>query len=121
MGGEDEDHDMCTGDRERERDGVRRGDSVSQRRGRRVELEQFDIEKVADNDTLYKSESAVEMTINIKLISMIFIATLIGVLGFCFAIILVMFKLSIQEKRYKLTIFLQPKAKHVPTAINCNL
>ena len=68
---------------------------VSQRKGRRVELEHFDIEMVADQERVTEEE----ITINIKVISLIFIVTFISVVVFCLAIIFVMFRLGSKQSR----------------------
>ena len=82
---------MCR-NRENDPEGFLRGNYESQRKGRKVELDQFDIGNVAD----LESENVSEITIDIKMICAIlfFIATLVSVGGFCLAIIFVMFRLS---------------------------
>ena len=63
---------------------------VGQRKGRKVELDQFDIENVNDKE----NENPTEITVNVKMISIIFLVTLVVVVGFCLAIISTVFKLS---------------------------
>ena len=99
MFGEDEDSEMCES-RKGDPEGFLNIGLESQRKGRKVELDQFDIEHVAD----LGSDDVAEININVKMISMIFLGTFICVVGVCLAIIFIMFRLSSQyHKKYSQT------------------
>ena len=99
MFGEDEDSEMCE-NRKEDPEGFPNIGLESQRKGRKVKLDQFDIEHVAD----LGSDDVAGMNINIKMISMIFLGTFICVVGVCLAIIFIMFRLSSRyHKKYSQT------------------